>query len=192
MISKGAYGMMVILISLVALTTWLALRIEKPVVPPKHSFLPSAIVKGITVKQMNDRGSLYYQLQAQSAIQFDGDLINLESPAGLVYSTAAIKPWHFQSQQGKINQQNTLITLENDVVITHDADKKLPALTLNTNYLLINTHDKTISTPNPVKLTEPGTGNIVTAVGMTGSLVSHLIKLLSKVNSYYEPTKTTS
>jgi LPS export ABC transporter protein LptC len=191
MVSKSSLLMGTVLSAMVALTSWLALHSENtaPAVP---SSLPTGYAHHINVQQMTAQGVLYYQLNAQAASQHGDDWVNLKKPSGKLYDQAQAAPWQFSANYGKVLNQHDKIILTGNVIFNRIASIAGPALKFNTEYLTINTVDKTAATPYPVKFTQPGTGNVTTAVGMNASFNAKVLNLLSKVDSYYEPIKVSS
>lgn len=191
MISKSAVTLGLGLSLLVALTSWLAIRTnQEPNNSKAISALPVGIATHLLVKQMNSNGQLYYQLYADKASQYRNNWYNLLHPAGALLQQQNSPPWRFSAEYGKVYQDSNKIDLWNNVLITRASSAKTPPLELSTSAMRIDTLHKTAYTPYAVKFTEPGSGNVVTGVGMLAWLDSQTMKLFSKVDSYYEPTKT--
>lgn len=192
MVNKNAVLMGVSLSIFVVLTSLLSLHTSNNGEDStKISTLPVGIATHVKLRQMDATGSLYYELNATKASQYGDNWYNLLQPSGFLNTTNA-STWHFSANHGKIYQDAGQIELWENVIFKKDAGITSSAISFNTSAIRINTKNKTAYTPFAVKFYEPGSGNVVTALGMMAYLNSETLKLFSKVDSYYEPIKTNS
>lgn len=155
---------------------------------------PYAIVRNTSTRYFNPLGQLDYTFKARKLEYFQGyspaptgeDVKNnytlMTEPKIAIFHEG--EPWLAQARQGKFTEQNKLLLLWDNVVVTYTSIEGITA-TLQTEALEIKPVEKYAQTKEAVKITSPS-GELA-AIGMIVNLAEEQVTLLSSVKGSYEP-----
>ena len=145
--------------------------------------------KGIDVQlyQINSKGRTEYDTHSQSAISLEDGRSKLYKNKLNIYGKGSNIPWVLVSDIAEVSKGNNILNLEQDVNLSRTEDKKLnrPPINIYTSQAYVYPKKNFVETAKPVKITQPGSKNIITGVGMRATLGPVVITIKSKVRGYY-------
>lgn len=181
------------LILLVGLTNYLSLKsISRRAHEPKGVHV-TGIAEKLTIEQMTLSGHPDYIGKAKKAVRYSDGKARLYRLKAELFNQRALSPWYATADNAWSYPGNSKVNLWGNV---HLWRKKTPlnkAIDYQSPQLTLYPHRNYAETKTTVRISEPGTPNITTAVGMKAWPKVQRVKLLSKVKSIYEaPQKTVS
>jgi lipopolysaccharide export system protein LptC len=186
MLSKQATLSTLALGILVSITSWIAIKNSE--IPVNTGVVTqTGYIEKVTLHQTNQQGLLAYVGAVDSITQYSNGNNNFSNLVATSYNQTGSPPWHLTSPQGETLNNNSQVVLSGNVVLYRDADKKTRALRIETQSVTIYPQQNYAVTTYPIKIYEPGTQNITTAVGAEAYLKLQKVILLSQVNSIYDP-----
>ena len=194
MITRQGVFSSLILFAGVLFSTWVAIKstiFQSPNANPK---LVLGIGHGLTDWQMSKEGLLQSLTRAQKMLHYAdgtsdfffvrGTYFNLEKPID--------PPWHISADFGFALEDNKLLRLEKNVLITREKTSNSAALEASTTLLNYDRSTNIIYTNQFVTLKEPEIGNQTTAIGLRAYLNSSDVKLLKNIHTIYAAPKLAS
>lgn len=145
--------------------------------------VPSAIISGMELSQMNKTGHLDYQFFSPSVYHFSSqNRSNAAHPIGYFYKPGQPR-WKLVADAAYSLDNNKVVHLLKNVRAHQNAGKNNHALTLTTHQMTLYPQQKIAFNNVFVKAVEPGL--TVTAVGFHADMNKGEIKLLSKTKANY-------
>lgn len=150
--------------------------------------LAVSTLKDVTVVKMNLDGSRHYIAMVASVVSYRNNDVDFKMLHVLLESQDGSPAWHISSDDGTVVDNNSQIDLNHHVIAKRVAEKDYPALHVSTDHITLYPNKGYATTASRVTLTEPGTKNWITGVGMNAyDKPKKIIHLLSDVQSTYEP-----
>ncbi len=145
--------------------------------------------KNIAFTEIDKDGKVKYILNAEDSVRYADGKADVNQVKLLTYSDNQNNPWHITAKTAEILNDNSKIFLSGGVVITRDAEgKKAPAIKITTESGSVFPKRNYVESNDLVTMTEPGSNNIMTGVGLKGYLNPTNLTLLSNVRTYYVGT----
>ena len=142
----------------------------------------------LTIVQMYPDGLQRYTATILSATQFNNHNIAFKTLHIHTFPQDNSPPWNISADTGRISDNNSRIDLWNNVKAARPAKGNYQPLLFTTDHITLYPNKHYATTTSRVNLTEPGTKNMITGVGMKAySKPKEVIHLLSDVQSTYEP-----
>jgi lipopolysaccharide export system protein LptC len=147
---------------------------------------PNLTIARFQAARLNRQGLREYTLTAPQLEQLPGNQgVRLRQPQLEVFADDQTRQWRVEAASGWVAPDNSLIRLEQSVVLSRPASSgKLP-VTITTTELLVHPQQKWVETAAPVQMKTP-TGT-VSAVGLKGYFDAKRLELLADVQSTYAP-----
>ncbi|MEQ1525126.1 MAG: LPS export ABC transporter periplasmic protein LptC [Gallionella sp.] len=188
--ARARYWLLLLpLIALLGVTYWLNMQTQT--VPPKAKvdtrFSIDARMENFSATKMDEQGKPHFIISAKQLHHYpEDDSTTLDEPVLTTLSNegTAIRA---TAMRGKITSRGDEISLQNNVEMQRDASAQQDELTLKTESLQMLPKQNSITTDQPVTLTDATT--TVSAVGLEMDYKVRSFKLLSKVKSVYVPAK---
>ncbi len=174
----------------VGVTSWVAIKSAQNY--QTESKVPGDFVtnfgKKVQFYQMDDKGDIKYIANATNFTRLENGISKLQRVKLVIYGNdQSQKPWVLTSNLADIANNNTEINLKGDVVLSQVGNgKQSPPIKMTTEQAYVYPKKDTAHTEKPVKITEPGSANIMTGVGMDAKFNPTTVKLLSQVRTYYD------
>ncbi len=200
MLSRQSILTTALLVSLVGLTNYLALKdVQSKLQSSPQGLHITGVGEKVQVTQMTPAGNLDYVTSVDQVIRYSDGKDRLFNIHAISYNKDHSPPWHLTAQNGWSYPNNTQLDLWDQVHIWKIGSKKnLKTISYPIDFsspqLTYYPPQDFATTQGPVQFTEPGTQNITTGIGMRAHPKAGTLQLLSKVNSIYEspPTHSTS
>ncbi len=187
MYSKRSIFSTILLILLVATTSWFSIKNQKFQTPNILPEMVSETILNAAITKMNHQGQIQYQAHADHITKLQNGKTFLTAIHGILYpKNRSLPPWQIRANKGELTQSNRELTLSDDVVIYRQANALAAPYRLTTNTLHIFPHQHYARTSEPVTIYQPGTPNVTTGIGMTADMHTKTITLLSDVHSTYD------
>lgn len=155
----------------------------------KKSVYPLFVIKDYDLVRFNELGQKAYTIVGPEMEHFDDDRGSvLQDPFITHFTEKELKDWTARSDVALINEDQTLIIMNDDVVLTKFDKDDVKTTILNTSQLFV--HDKGERVTNDVwtKIrTYPN--NTIEGIGLVGYPKIGQFNLLKDVKSYYETIK---
>ena len=180
-----AWFPLLILVVLAALTFWLNQKVQSPDQSRDGSNRHDAdfIVENFSIAQMNKNGEVRYALSANKMVHYpDDDSTYLDQPK-LINTENNRAPLTIVSNNALLSRDGDHAYFRGNVHMTRAPYGKSSELNMVTDYLHVIPNLDFAQTDRLVTITEAG--NKTRAVGMEFNNQTRIVKLLSKVNSYY-------
>ncbi|MGL4673312.1 MAG: LPS export ABC transporter periplasmic protein LptC [Wohlfahrtiimonas sp.] len=165
---------------------------ENNVEEVQKSPYPLFVVKGYDLVRFNENGQKIYEIEGSEMRHFGDERgSNLDNPFLTHFTIKDQRDWTARSNVALVNEDQSLITMNEDVVLTKFDKENAKTTILNTSQLLI--HDKGEKVTNDVwtKIrTYPN--NTIEGIGLDGYPKIGQFNLLKDVESYYETIKDES
>jgi lipopolysaccharide export system protein LptC len=177
------------LLMLLAATYWLNQQVQAPTTATNGSLRhdPDYVIDNFTATSLDDKGKIRFIMSAKKMVHYpDNDTTFLEAPQ-LVSLTAERPPLRMFALNGEISHKGDEIFLRDDVNIVRPPYAKQSELTFKTNYLHVLPNKNIADSDQAVSLVDARTN--INATGMELDYKTHIVQLLSKVKSVYEPVK---
>lgn len=153
---------------------------------------PLFVVKGYDLVRFNENGQKIYEIEGPEMRHFDDERgSTLDDPFLTHFTLEDQRDWTARSDIALVNEDQSLITMNDNVVLTKFDKKDAKTTILNTSQLFV--HDKGEKVTNDVwtKIrTYPN--NTIEGVGLDGYPKVGQFNLLKDVKSYYETIKDES
>lgn len=153
---------------------------------------PLFVVKGYDLVRFNENGQKIYEIEGPEMRHFDDDRgSTLDDPFLTHFTLEDQRDWTARSDIALVNEDQSLITMNDNVVLTKFDKKDAKTTILNTSQLFV--HDKGEKVTNDVwtKIrTYPN--NTIEGIGLDGYPKIGQFNLLKDVKSYYETIKDES
>lgn len=153
---------------------------------------PLFVVKGYDLVRFNDNGQKIYAIEGPEMRHFDDERgSTLDRPFLTHFTLEDQRDWTARSDIALVNEDQSLITMNDNVVLTKFDKKNDKTTILNTSQLFV--HDKGEKVTNDVwtKIrTYPN--NTIEGIGLDGYPKIGQFNLLKDVKSYYETIKDES
>lgn len=148
---------------------------------------PDGFVVNGRYLSFNEAGQREMVIESPRIEQFESRrLATMISPSATLYDTNSGTPWDLTAQHGTFLEEEDIIELEGDVLITRPITEDRNA-TLESERLTLDNAGRTIYTDTPVVLTEAH--GITRAVGMKAWVDDRTLELQSQVEGRYETAK---
>ena len=186
--SKRSIVSVTLLGGAVGITSWLTVKsIEGFIV---GGSLPDSFqvnqASQIEVVQLDKKGGRQYVLHASQMTRYADDHADADTVKVLSYATPEAEPWRMQAGKANMDDSNEKLGLSEGVVIKRDrAGKKVPPIKIVTNSGMVYPKINYVKTDQPVVMTQPGSPNMTTGVGLEGYLSPADLTLQSNVRTYY-------
>ena len=158
----------------------------------QNSPYPLFVVKGYDLVRFNENGQKTYEIEGPEMRHFDDDRgSTLDDPFLTHFTLEDQRDWTARSDVALVNEDQSLITMNDNVVLTKFDKKDAKTTILNTSQLFV--HDKGEKVTNDVwtKIhTYPN--NTIEGIGLDGYPKIGQFNLLKDVKSYYETIKDES
>lgn len=188
MVSKQSTLSTLALVAFVVLTSIIAIDNSQIANFFKKSDFKTGTANGLTIIQMYPNGTRRYIATIASATQYSNSNITFNTLHVLTYPQNNSPVWHISSDQGLVSDNRTRIDLWGHVKATRAAKGQYRPLLLTTTRITLYPNKHFATTQARVNLTQPGTKNMITGVGMDAySKPKEIVHLLSDVQSTYEP-----
>lgn len=153
---------------------------------------PLFVVKGYDLVRFNENGQKIYEIEGPEMRHFDDERgSTLDDPFLTHFTLEDQRDWTARSDIALVNEDQSLITMNDNVVLTKFDKKDAKTTILNTSQLFV--HDKGEKVTNGVwtKIrTYPN--NTIEGIGLDGYPKIGQFNLLKDVKSYYETIKDES
>lgn len=153
---------------------------------------PLFVVKGYDLVRFNENGQKIYEIEGPEMRHFDDERgTTLDDPFLTHFTLEDQRDWTARSDVALVNEDQSLITMNDNVVLTKFDKKDAKTTILNTSQLFV--HDKGEKVTNDVwtKIrTYPN--NTIEGIGLDGYPKIGQFNLLKDVKSYYETIKDES
>lgn len=153
---------------------------------------PLFVVKGYDLVRFNENGQKIYEIEGPEMRHFDDERgSTLDDPFLTHFTLEDQRDWTARSDIALVNEDQSLITMNDNVVLTKFDKKDAKTTILNTSQLFV--HDKGEKVTNDVwtKIrTYPN--NTIEGIGLDGYPKIGQFNLLKDVKSYYETIKDES
>jgi LPS export ABC transporter protein LptC len=153
---------------------------------------PLFVVKGYDLVRFNENGQKIYEIEGPEMRHFDDERgSTLDDPFLTHFTLEDQRDWTARSDVALVNEDQSLITMNVNVVLTKFDKKDAKTTILNTSQLFV--HDKGEKVTNDVwtKIrTYPN--NTIEGIGLDGYPKIGQFNLLKDVKSYYETIKDES
>lgn len=154
---------------------------------PKSKLLtthvPSIIISGMALTQMNKAGNMDYQFFSPLVYHYSSqNRSNAQYPIGYFYKAGQPR-WKLVADSAYSLDDNKIVHLLDNVRAHQDAGKNNKAITLTTSQMTLYPQQKIAFNDVFVKAVQPGL--TVTAVGLHADMNKGEIKLLSKTKANY-------
>jgi len=153
---------------------------------------PLFVVKGYDLVRFNENGQKIYEIEGHEMRHFDDERgSTLDDPFLTHFTLEDQRDWTARSDVALVNEDQSLITMNDNVVLTKFDKKDAKTTILNTSQLFV--HDKGEKVTNDVwtKIrTYPN--NTIEGIGLDGYPKIGQFNLLKDVESYYETIKDES
>ena len=153
---------------------------------------PLFVVKGYDLVRFNENGQKIYEIEGPEMRHFDDERgSTLDDPFLTHFTLEDQRDWTARSDIALVNEDQSLITMNDSVVLTKFDKKDAKTTILNTSQLFV--HDKGERVTNDVwtKIrTYPN--NTIEGIGLDGYPKIGQFNLLKDVKSYYETIKDES
>ena len=180
---------MVLLAILAALTFWLDRVIEsgtRDIVGPSRSD-PDYIVQNISARSLDETGKIRHTLDAAKMVHYPDDDSTLLTQPKLVSYGAAQAPVTITSNQGVVSSKGEHVYFQDNVRVARAPYGNQSELVMRTSFLHVIPDAHLAKTDRHVTIINDAA--VVTAVGLELNTESQELKLLSNVQSTYDPTK---
>lgn len=148
---------------------------------------PDGFVVNGRYLSFDETGRLKTRFQSPRIEQFDARSVTImESPMATLYGEPGTAPWHVQANEGRFLEEENLVRLTGDVLVTREAEDGRP-LKLTTTALTLDNSERTVYTEAPVELTDAF--SLTRATGMKAWIDDRILQLDSQVEGRYEPGK---
>lgn len=172
-----------------ALTFWLDRVIEtsaRDIIGPSRSD-PDYIVQNLTALTLDEFGKASHTLAAVKMVHYPEDDSTLLTDPRFVSYSAAQAPVTITANQGVVSAKGDHIYFQDNVRVARAAYGDQSELIMRTSFLHVIPDAHLAKTDRHVTIMNDAT--VVTAVGLELNTESHELKLLSNVQSTYDPTK---
>jgi lipopolysaccharide export system protein LptC len=180
---------MVLLAILAALTFWLDRVIEsgtQDIVGPSRSE-PDYIVQNISAKSLDETGKTRHTLTAAKMVHYPDDDSTLLTQPKLVSYGALQAPVTITANQGVVSSKGEHVYFQDNVRVARAPYENQSELIMRTSFLHVIPNENLAKTDRHVTIINDAT--VVTAVGLELNTESQELKLLSNVQSTYDPAK---
>ena len=189
MITRQGIFSSLILFGGVLFSTWLAV---KSTIFQNNDTNPKLIVgigHGLKNWQMSETGFLKSVVTAQKMLHYADGTSDFFFVRGVYFdlNQPTNPPWNISADLGFALDNNRLLTLKNNVLITRERSSSSAALEIDTSLLNYNLDTNVIDTDKFVTLKEPELGNKTTAIGLRAYLNQSDVKLLKDIHTFYAP-----
>lgn len=178
-----------IIITALALLSWWFQDIwkEAPIIQPeKDEHFPDYFMENFTLTNMDASGQPSYILRAVKMLHYsDNDSSELELPEIQFLSKKG--DWTITAEQALILENNNQIQLKTNVQLHRNASAQQSPLTINTEYLSINTETEIAETDYLAQVSSKGLS--MTSKGLVYDSRNGILKLVSEVKGVYETTR---
>lgn len=179
---------LVLVVGLVAATSWLSQKSESPSKPADEETAGVAdyFIRGFEGTVTGNNGRPTHYLKADYLVHYtDSNITELEKPDLTVYQEKGEK-WHIQSELGRMQEdgENDEVLLQGNVTLTQQTRQQ--PLKLSTETLLLYPERQYAETDSAVDIRAPG-GHI-RGVGMKVFGQEERLQLLSDIRGTYEAT----
>lgn len=175
--------------TIAALTFWLERVVEENVqdqTGPNRSD-PDYIVQNISARTLNGEGRTQYTLTAVKLVHYpDDDSTLLTSPHFVSYGTVQA-PVTITANQGVVSSKGEHVYFQDNVRVARAPYDNQSELVMRTSFLHVMPDAHLAKTDRHVTIINDAA--VVTAVGLELNTESQELKLLSNVQSTYDPTK---
>jgi len=173
---------------LAALTFWLERMAQPPERGPgasRHD--PDYIVENLSAVSMNQAGTATYTLVAAKMVHYPDDNTTILTAPKFVSYDSAKAPVTITASEAVVSANGEHVYFQDDVRVTRVAYGEASELVARTSFLHLIPDGKIARTDREVTITDAAT--TVTAVGLEINNETRVIKLLSKVQGTYDPSK---
>ncbi|MDF2940883.1 MAG: lipopolysaccharide exporter periplasmic protein, partial [Gammaproteobacteria bacterium] len=171
---------------LVSITSWMAIKNSE--IPVDTGVVTqTGFIKKVSLHQTNQAGQIAYIGTVDSITQYSNGNNSFSNLAATSFSQTGSPPWHLTAPDGQTFNNNTQVVLSGNVALYRDAAKNSRPLRIETESVTIYPQQNYAVTTDPIRIFEPGTKNLTTAVGAEAYFKQQKVTLLSQVNSTYEP-----
>lgn len=173
------------LIILVGITNYISLKSVRDHGASDKGLHITGIADDIHVTQMTKTGTVDYTAHANKAIRYSDGRSRLYQVKATDFEPGQA-PWQLSADNGWSYSGGQKLHLWDNVLIWRDKMGPQRPVRFSSSELTYYPHKDLASTPAPVRISEPGTSTVTTAIGMVAHPKTKTVKLLSKVHSIYE------
>lgn len=177
------------LILLVGLTNYLSLKSTARRGQAKKGVHITGTAETASMAQMTALGKLDYSGNAAKVVRYSNGKARLYQLSATLFNQKQLPPWQATSDNAWSYPNNSKIDLWGNVHFWRKASAINKPLDYQSPQLTLYPHRNYAETATKVRIAEPGTSNVTTAVGMEAWPKAQKVKLLSKVKSIYEAPK---
>lgn len=186
---SATWAPIVLLGGIAALTFWLEQVVDanvRDIVGPSRSD-PDYIVQNISARALDETGKAQYTLTAVKMVHYpDDDSTLLTSPHFVSYG-ALQAPVTITANQGVVSSKGEHVYFQDNVRVARAPYGNQSELIMRTSFLHVIPDAHLAKTDRHVTIINDAA--VVTAVGLELNTESQELKLLSNVQSTYDPTK---
>ncbi len=176
----------VLLISILIITSLLAIKSTKKITATDvaHNNNPDFFILQATYTKFNDEGILSSQIYADKITHFDlNNVFWFEHPT-ITINNSPHQPWKITAKHGKSEGGKAKVYLWNNVTISRELSNLDPKLNITTPSLEFYPETNLANTKEAITIME--NSNTIKALGATADFKTGIIKLLSKIESWYK------
>lgn len=153
----------------------------------------TGIAQDISVKQMTKSGQINYTGQASKVTRYSDGKARIYQLKSTLFNTNHTPPWQATANNAWSYPGNSKVNLWGDVNIWRASGPSTSPIHYQSAQLTLFPHRNYAETSDSVRIFEPGTQNVTTAIGMRAWSDLEKVELLSKVKSIYDaPQKVVS
>lgn len=178
-----------IIISALALLSWWFQDIwkEAPIIQPeKDEHFPDYFMENFTLTNMDITGKPSYILRASKMQHYsDNNSSELEQPR--IQFLGEKSDWSITAEHALILENDNQIQLRNNVQLSRNASAEQAPMTIDTEYLSINTSTEVAETQYLAQVSSKGLS--MTSKGLVYDSRNGILKLVSEVKGVYESVR---
>jgi lipopolysaccharide export system protein LptC len=149
---------------------------------------PDSFVVNGRFLSFDEQGRRASMFESPRIERFDSrKLATVVSPRAEIYNRETGIPWTVSARRGQLREDQKILTLEQDVVVTRPLRHGREGL-LTTETLTLNNSERTAYTAAPVLITDQFSST--RAIGMKAWIDDRIIDLHAQAESHYDPVTT--
>ena len=188
--SKRAFFSTLGLAVVVSVSSWFVIKSAEQQIA--RGELPADFIvntaQNLRYVKTDKNGEIIYLADAQKAQRYQNENALLHKVTITVFNREnhLQKPWQITSEHAEITHQNNNVRMYGKVIMQRQGNgKNAPPIKIESPEVLYDNEKARVSSNKLVTITEPGTQNVTTGVGLIGHTNTGAYELLNHVRSYY-------